>query len=63
MRDLSAWRRETDAVDRLVAVLIARDGYAQAAAVRDLGDDDDVHRRVWTRACLILAWHEFHGAD
>lgn len=63
MKDLTAWRRETAAVDALVAALLARDGHAQAAAVAGLGDDDDVHRRVWSRAMLLVEWHSMHGAD
>jgi len=61
--DLTLWRAETDAVDRLVAGLLARDGYAQAAAVRSIPDTDDSHRRVWDRAILLLTWHSQHGAD
>ncbi|MCJ2040834.1 hypothetical protein MKK55_18040 [Methylobacterium sp. J-059] len=61
--DLARWRAETLIVDALVAALLARDGRAQAAAVRTIPDDDDAHRRVWSRAILLVEWHGVHGAD
>jgi hypothetical protein len=61
--DLLTWRAETDAVDRLVDGLLARDGRAQAEAVGAIPDDDGAHRRVWERALLLLSWHAAHGPD
>ncbi|TXM65778.1 hypothetical protein FV226_24505 [Methylobacterium sp. WL12] len=61
--DLSQWRAETDVVDRLVDGLLARDGQAQAEAVRAIPDADGAHRRVWERAFLLLSWHAAHGPD
>lgn len=61
--DLATWRAETDAVDSLVDGLIARDGRAQAEAVRAIPDVDGAHRRVWERALLLLSWHAAHGPD
>ncbi|ARO54132.1 hypothetical protein B2G69_08210 [Methylorubrum zatmanii] len=61
--DLARWRSETDAVDRLVDGLLARDGRAQAEACRAIPDADGAHRRVWERALLLLSWHAAHGPD
>lgn len=61
--DLDRWRRETGAVDRLVDGLLARDGAEQAAAVREISDDDEAHARVWRRATLLVLWHDVNGRD
>ncbi|MHC2001815.1 hypothetical protein ACYQR9_15450 [Methylobacterium sp. CM6241] len=61
--DLKRWRRETGAVDRLVDGLLARDGAEQAAAVREISDDNEAHARIWARTLLLVAWHADHGED